>query len=391
MRGKLSQALVILGSATPSLESYYNALQGKYALDRLNARADAAALPHVRVIDMRREYSKAKGFTLFSQDLLGAIQERIARGEQTLLFLNRRGFHTARLCLSCNEPLKCPHCDVSLTFHLGNNQLACHLCDYRLSPLPTRCPHCHVEGDFKFRGAGTEMIERALHTIFPNVRTLRMDADTTRHKGSHELLFKQFKAGKADVLIGTQMIAKGLHFPSVTLVGILNADASLQIPDFRSSETVFQLLTQVAGRSGRGALSGEVIIQTQMPDHPIIALAKEQDYEGFYALEIAVREQFHYPPYAHIAKIILSGEEEQQIKEYASYIRNYLIERLPSSFALFPIAPCGYARIKGKFRFQFLIKGEKLQPLFPHLSAIKAQKHPKIRLYIDIDPLSTFF
>jgi primosomal protein N' (replication factor Y) len=392
MRGKLSQALVLLGSATPSLESYYNALQGKYILDRLKARADAAALPQVHIIDMRREYTKAQGFTLFSQALLDAIQARMTRGEQTLLFLNRRGFHTARLCLSCNQALECPHCDVSLTFHLGNNQLACHLCDYRLSPLPTRCPHCQAEGDFKFRGAGTEMLERALHAIFPSVRTLRMDADTTRHKGSHELLFKQFKAGKADVLIGTQMIAKGLHFPSVTLVGILNADASLQIPDFRSSETVFQLLTQVAGRSGRGALLGEVIIQTQMPDHPIIARAKEQDYEGFYALEIAIREHFHYPPFAHLAKILFSGEEEHVVKEYATFLRNSLVQRLPSSFALFPIAPCGYARVKGKFRFQFLIKGEKMQPLLPHLAAIKGQKLPSgLRLYIDIDPLSTFF
>jgi primosomal protein N' (replication factor Y) len=236
------------------------------------------------------------------------------------------------------------------------------------------------------------MLERALHAIFPSVRTLRMDADTTRHKGSHELLFKQFKAGKADVLIGTQMIAKGLHFPSVTLVGILNADASLQIPDIRSSETVFQLLTQVAGRSGRGALLGEVIIQTQMPDHPIIARAKEQDYEGFYALEIAIREHFHYPPFAHLANILFSGEEEHVVKEYATFLRNSLVQRLPSSFALFPIAPCGYARVKGKFRFQFLIKGEKMQPLLPHLAAIKGQKLPSgLRLYIDIDPLSTFF
>jgi primosomal protein N' (replication factor Y) len=279
-----------------------------------------------------------------------------------------------------------------LTFHLGDNLLACHLCDYRLSPLPRCCPNCQAEGDFKFKGAGTEMVERALHAIFPTVRTLRIDADTTRHKGSHELLFKQFKAGKADVLIGTQMIAKGLHFPSVTLVGVLNADSSLQIPDFRSSEMVFQLLTQVAGRSGRGVLAGEVVIQTQMPDHPIIALAKEQDYQGFYAQEIAMREQFGYPPFTHIVKLMFSGKEEASTKEYASAIRQALTLELSPSFHLYPVVPCGHPRVRAQFRFQFLIKAEKIQPLLPHLSALRAQKASSpIRMYIDVDPLSTFF
>jgi primosomal protein N' (replication factor Y) (superfamily II helicase) len=392
MRGKLCQALVVLGSATPSLESYYNARQGKYALDLLKIRADHAALPHVHLVDMRAEYAKARGFTLFSEKLLDAIKKRLEVGEQTLLFLNRRGYHTSRMCLHCNHILQCPHCDVSLTFHLGENLLACHLCDYRLSPLPKRCPHCQAEGDFKFKGAGTEMVERTLHALFPSVRTMRMDADTTRHKGSHELLFKQFKAGKADVLIGTQMIAKGLHFPIVTLVGVLNADASLQIPDFRSSETVFQLLTQVSGRSGRGALPGEVIIQTQSPDHPVIALAKEHNYEGFYALEIETRKMFDYPPFSHIVKLVFSGKEAQATKEFAAQIRHFLAERLPPSFHLYPVVPCGHARVKATFRFQFLIKAEKLQSLLSHLSTLKTQKtHPDIRTFIDVDPLSTFF
>jgi primosomal protein N' (replication factor Y) (superfamily II helicase) len=392
MRGKLCEALVVLGSATPSLESFYNASRGKYALDVLKSRAEKAALPKVQIIDMRIEFERARGFTLFSEPLLDAIKARLSLGEQTLLFLNRRGYHTARMCLSCQHTLQCPHCDINLTFHLGENRLACHLCDYCLSPLPRRCPQCQQETDFKFKGAGTEMVERALHAIFPSVRTLRMDADTTRHKGSHELLFKQFKAGKADVLIGTQMIAKGLHFPAVTLVGVLNADSSLQIPDFRSSEWVFQLLTQVAGRSGRGALAGEVLIQTHAPDHPIIALAKEQDYTSFYAQEIAVREQFAYPPFAHIVKLVFSGKDQVATKEYALRVRHNLAQKLSSHFQLYPVVPCGHARVKAQFRFQFLIKAESIQPLLPHLSLLKAQKSPPdIRTSIDVDPLSTFF
>jgi primosomal protein N' (replication factor Y) len=392
MRGKLAKAVVVLGSATPSIESYHNAQRGKYALDVLQVRADSATLPQVTLVDMRIEYTKARGFTLFSEKLLDSIKQRLERGEQTLLFLNRRGYHTARMCLKCNHALQCPQCDVALTFHLGTNLLACHLCDYHLTPLPRHCPKCQAEGDFKFKGAGTEMVERALHAIFPTVRTLRIDADTTRHKGSHDLLFKQFKAGKADVLIGTQMIAKGLHFPCVTLVGVLNADSSLQIPDFRSSETVFQLLTQVAGRSGRGHLAGEVIIQTQMPEHPIITLAKNQDFEGFYNEEIATRSHFNYPPFTHIAKLTFSGPHQAATLEHAVQLRQAFIAQLPSSFHVYPVVPCGHTRIKARFRFQFLIKAENLKPLLPHLAALRSQKAPSgIQIAIDIDPLSTYF
>lgn len=387
MRGKLQNALVVLGSATPALESYHNALSGKYVLHVLHARH--GSLPTVRVVDMRVEFEKAKGFTLFSRPLLDAIDARLKCGEQTLLFLNRRGYHTARLCPTCNHTFSCPHCDISLTYHLGENHLTCHLCDYRLFPLPRQCPSCGKEGDFKFRGAGTEMVERALHALFPQVRTLRADADTTRHKGSHEQLFKQFKAGKADVLIGTQMIAKGLHFPSVTLVGVLNADAGLQIPDFRASENVFQLLTQVAGRSGRDALQGEVIIQTQLTDHPVITLAKEQNYTGFYALESETRRDFNYPPFTHLVKCVLSGENEKQTQARALHLRETLLKQLPASFELFPVVACGYARVKAQYRFHFLIKGEKLAPLLALLPSVQDEKSA-IRLSIDVDPLSTF-
>ena len=367
MRGKLLGATVLLGSATPSVESYHNAQRGKYKLSVLKGRADSATLPEVTVVDMKEETAKNKGFTLFSSPLIKAIEERVRIGEQVILFLNRRGYHTSQMCSACAHVLQCPHCDTNLTFHLGDNVLACHLCDHRLTPPPKCCPSCKVEGSLKFKGAGTEMVERALHALLPEIRTLRLDADTTRHKGSHEILFKSFRAGKADVLIGTQMIAKGLHFPQVTLVGVLNADGSLQIPDFRASETVFQLLTQVAGRSGRGALRGEVIIQTHLPQHPIIDLAKEQNYEGFFAQEIALRELFRYPPFTHLVKITFRGKDPQKVQESAEDLRLKLIMQLPADFEILPLVPCGHAKIKGDFRFQFIIKAEKIGQLLPLL------------------------
>jgi primosomal protein N' (replication factor Y) (superfamily II helicase) len=393
MRGKLTDSTVVLGSATPSLESYYNAKKGKYILSALSCRADTAALPEVSIVDMRFEYRKSQNFTLFSEALLNGIKKRIENGEQCLLFLNRRGFHTSQLCTQCAHVIQCPHCDVSLTHHLSEAVLSCHLCDYRLSPAPKSCPNCKSPDSLKYKGAGTEQVERALHAIFPQVRTLRLDADTTRHKGSHDRLFKQFRSGKADVLIGTQMVAKGLHFPMVTLVGVLNADISLSIPDFRASESVFQLITQVSGRSGRGALRGEVIIQTQMPDQETILLASNQDYIKFYEKEIEVRKLFNYPPFSHFIKFTFSGTDPQRTLKTAQSLRTFLIQSLPPHFELHPVIPCGHAKIKDKFRFQFLIKGNHLSNLAPLFEQAKQKiKPPKdIRILINVDPTSTFF
>lgn len=389
MRGKLSQATVILGSATPSLESYQNTVLKKYHLHTLSKRADKATLPQVELVDMRPQYQKAKGFTLFSELLIEKIKQKITCGEQVLLFLNRRGYHTAQLCLNCSYIISCPHCDISLTFYLKENQLSCHLCNFCLFPPPRSCPKCHTEGQFKFKGVGTELVERSLKALLPEARTLRIDRDTTRHKGSHELLLRQFRTGKADVLIGTQMIAKGLHFPLVTLVGILMADSNLQIPDFRASENTFQLLTQVAGRSGRGSLPGEVIIQTLLPEHIILSLAQQQNFEGFFAQEIQTRELFCYPPFTRLAKIVFSGKVESQVVNYAEKIRKTLISTLPNDSETLPLIPCGHARIKGVFRYQFLIKTKRLSSILPQLHQL--QQHKEIKLSIDIDPLSTFF
>ncbi|NGX38179.1 MAG: Primosomal protein N' [Chlamydiae bacterium] len=392
VRGKMASCPVVLGSATPCLESYHNALEGKYRLHVLKCRADLARLPTVTIIDMKREYEKASGFTLFSQALIEGIKKRLAKGEQTLLFLNRRGYHTSAQCSKCAYVEACPHCDLSLTFHRGAQVLSCHLCDFRKPPSRS-CPSCHTEGPLKFKGAGTEMVERALHALFPEVRSLRLDADTTRHKGSHEKLFKQFRSGKADVLIGTQMIAKGLHFPLVTLVGVMGLDGSLNIPDFRASENVFQLLTQVAGRSGRGELAGEVLIQTHLPEHETIKHASNQDFETFYAEEIQVRQLFGFPPFSHLVKFSFSATTAHACEDAAKAFRQKLIETLPKGVEIHPVIPCGYAKIKGKYRFQCLIKTEKIQKILSPIKTLRAQLKLRgdVRLSIDVDPLSTFF
>lgn len=392
MRGKLTQSTVILGSATPSLESYYNAQKGKYHLSVLSQRADTALLPTVTIVDMKREYDKAKGITIFSDALLTKIKSRKQKGEQTILFLNRRGYHTVMICLECSQSIKCLHCDLPMTFHLNHQHLACHLCGYKISP-PTKCPSCQGGQPLKFRGIGTEQVEKTLRQIFPDIRTLRMDADTTKHKGSHQKLLREFGTGKADVLIGTQMIAKGLHFPEVTLVGILNSDSSLNIPDFRASETVFQLLTQVAGRAGRGIIKGEVIIQTALVDNPTIQHAAKQDYIGFYQEEIAIREFFRYPPFTQMAKITFSGPQAQTTLEVAEKFRTHLAPLLPAHTELHPVIPCGYAKVKDHYRYQFLIRGPQLSSLHASLQQAQ-QKDPwssTIKMFIDVNPSSTFF
>ena len=393
MRGHLTKSAVILGSATPSLESYYNAQLGKYTLSVLSKRPTKSSLPKTTIINMTKEYEKAQGFTNFSQDLLSGIEARAKKGEKSILFLNRRGYHTSMICLKCSNILQCKDCDVSLTYHKNSNSLQCHLCGYSKIP-PKKCPKCHTfEEPFKFRGVGTELIERQLRAIFPEIRTIRMDADTTRHKGSLEKLFRDFRTGKADVLIGTQMIAKGLHFPDVTLVGVLNSDSSLNLPDFRSSENVFQLITQVAGRAGRGVLEGEVIIQTCMPENQTLQLAAKQDFEGFYKEEIASREIFEYPPFSHMAKVIFSGEHEPQVLQIANHFQKHLQGSVSKLFEVYPVLPTGHSKIKGNFRFQFLIRTNKIYELCKRFHQVRSGfKYPsQVRIKLDIDPSSTYF
>ncbi len=385
-RAHLENCTILLGSATPSLESRYNAEIGKYTLHTLSHRATSASMPKVRIIDMERAFEIAGGFTHFSQELLDGLKERLNAGEQTLLFLNRRGTHRMQVCKACRNIIKCPHCDLSLTYHRAGHLLQCHLCDFT-QDSPRVCPQCQCPESLEFKGFGTEHVERSLHAIFPEIRTLRMDRDTTKQKNSHEDLFKQFRAHKADVLIGTQMIAKGFHFPSVTLVGVLNTDASLSIPDFRAPEQVFQLLTQVAGRSGRSQLPGEVIIQTFLPEHPTIKLAAAQDYPAFYSAEIEERRKFGFPPFCHLVKLLFSSTDSEEAKKAAEAAHSAIPPM--EGIELLPVSPAGHPKVKDRFRFQFIIKSLKISNLIQILADLKANS--SVELKIDIDPLSTFF
>lgn len=383
MRARLEKCVVVLGSATPSIESRYNAQIGKYQLHELSERATSAELPSVKIVDMNGVFERSGGFTHFSEELLDGIKKRLEKGEQALLFLNRRGYRRMQVCKGCKKTIKCPHCDLSLTFHKEGNFLQCHLCDYK-QPALKNCPSCQSSETLHFKGFGTEHVERSLHAIFPEIRTLRMDRDTTAKKNSHEEMFKQFRAHKADVLIGTQMIAKGFHFPSVTLVGVLNADATLSIPDFRSPEQVFQLITQVAGRAGRAELSGEVIIQTFLPDHPILKLAATQDYSAFYAAEIQERNRFSYPPFCHLVKLLFASADAEAAQKIAESAHQILKGRLPSPVEILPVMPAGHAKVKDLYRFQFLIKTPKISQVSPYLQNLPEAK-------IDVDPISIYF
>lgn len=392
MRGKLCNATVVLGSATPALESYHNALSGKYELLTLKERSETAKLPTVHIVDMRAEFAKAKGFALFSDFLLHKIDERMRKGEQTLLFLNRRGFHTTTTCTQCNTVMKCHHCDVTLTFHKSENILSCHLCGLELIP-PRICPHCKTASMIRYKGVGTEKVEAALHGIFPEIRTLRADADTTRHKGSLDQILHGFRTGKADVMVGTQMMAKGLHFPEVTLVGVLNSDATLNIPDFRAQETVFQLITQVSGRAGRGLNPGEVVLQTCLPDHPTIQTAARQDYEAYYADESKVRQMFGFPPFSHIVKFVFSGPNLELVEAAAKMWSQAFINHLPPQFTCHPPLPCGHPKMKDQWRYQILIRGPSILNITTLAEGLerKIKLPPNVHRFCDVDPVSTFF
>ena len=392
MRAKIENCCTVLGSATPSLESFSNAKSGKFTLHQVSTRATGANLPQVHILDMKREYEKKGGFTLFSQDLLDGIQQRLEKGEQTILFLNRRGYHSQLLCKKCGHIEACPHCDVKLTYHREQNALLCHQCGFCQSPPAKECSSCKSGSHIAFKGAGTEQVQRALNAIFPKANVMRMDADTTRHKGSTEILYKQFRSGKADILIGTQMITKGLHFPSVTLVGVLNADSALSIPDFRSSERTFHQLIQVAGRAGRGALPGEVLIQTHLSDHYVIQLATKEVFEDFFEKEMEIRKFFDYPPFSNMLKIIFSSPDEKKLEQEAKQFQKRLLEMLPSSFTLFPLIPCGVAKIKDQWRSKILIRGKPIAFVSKAIGQLLQSYplHPKVKVLIDVDPLTTW-
>lgn len=392
VRASYNNAVTILGSATPSLESYTHARSGKYTLNTLTNRAASKSCPTVHIIDMNHEKEKSKGYTLFSQQLLSAIEKRLKLGEQTLLFLNRRGYHSILLCSSCEKAQSCPHCDVSLTYHKKDHIACCHYCGFTLSPPPKKCLTCHKD-TLEYKGVGTEKVEATLKAILKNVKTLRMDADTTRHKGSHDRIYRDFRSGKADVLIGTQMVSKGFDFPNVTLVGILNSDSALHIADFRAEETCFQLLTQVSGRSGRSDLEGEVLIQTYLKDHPLFSYTQKNDYKAFYDRELSHRELFNYPPYIRLARILFRGEDPEKTLDYAKWIHSQLVQKLPKNTFILPVISAFRAKIQDLFRYYFLIKSPSMTSTSKVLKETFEKTPPpqSIRYLIDIDPIQNSF
>jgi len=312
VRAKIEKCVAVLGSATPSLESYYNATIGKYRLATLTQRVDDRQMPLMRIVDLRQERRKERAIAILSEKLRGAIADRLEKREQTILFLNRRGFSTSLLCSNCGEARNCPNCSVALTFHRHVARLSCHLCGHTAA-VPKKCPACGKDA-LIYAGFGTEKVESTVAHIFPNATVRRMDADSMTRKQAYRDTLLNFRAGKIDILVGTQMIAKGLHFPNVTLVGIINADLALHLPDFRAGERTFQLLTQVAGRAGRGETPGEVFVQTYTPFSPSIQFARHHDFPGYFQQELEFRERCDFPPFKHAILIIVRSAHEARAK-----------------------------------------------------------------------------
>ena len=390
--GQQEGAAVVLGSATPSMESYYNVQRGKYGLLSLTERVDNINMPLVRVIDMRSAGRKEKGISIFSPQLREAILQRLEKKEQVMLFLNRRGWSSSLQCPDCGFVAECPNCSVSLTYHRAAQQLMCHICGH-VEAAPNKCPQ---EGcgnaAIRFAGLGTEKVEAALAKSFPMAKVKRMDSDTLKRKEDYRRILGDFRTGKIDILLGTQMIAKGLHFPNVTLVGIIHADLSLHIPDFRASERTFQLLTQVAGRAGRGDVEGEVYVQSFTPFHPSIQYARRHDYAGFYEQEIEFRQELRYPPVSRVALLTLRGRSEDRVKFFADHLRKEMDElagELGDVVVAGP-APAPLLRAENFYRYQVMMRTPQMSALSRKLSAKREalQIPDDIRLIIDIDPMT---
>lgn len=383
------QAPLVLGSATPSLESRSRAQVGRYQHLRLPERVNGRPLPPVTLVDMTKEMAQQTTDEL-SSVLKDKIADRLAKGQQIVLLLNRRGYASYMLCRECGQVIQCPRCDISLTYHKHEHRLKCHYCDYQ-SPVPDRCPNCHSDYLRTF-GLGTQKIEELLNQHFPDARVIRMDMDTTRKKGQHEALLDRFRRHEADILLGTQMIAKGLDFENVTLVGVINADTALNLPDFRAGEKTFQLLTQVAGRTGRGRFEGEVLIQTYNPDHYVMQLAQQHDYESFFYYEMKRRHLGHYPPYFYTTLITISSKYQAKAQAMSHQVKQAL---LSSGAAIEILGPSqgAIARINERYYFQLLLKYKDGQVIKESLGAIldQSQLEAKQGIYITIDHEPLFF
>ncbi len=386
VRAKMEQCVVLLGTATPSLESYHNAVQEKYRLLNLTQRVDDCQMPLMRIVDLRLARRKEKTAAILSEQLRTAITRRLEKHEQTILFLNRRGFSTSLLCSACGEARSCPNCSVALTFHRGAARLSCHLCGHTAA-VPKKCPACSQDA-LIYSGFGTEKVESNVAHLFPTAVVRRMDADSMTRKDAYRETLRAFRAGKIDILVGTQMIAKGLHFPNVTLVGIINADLSLHLPDFRAGERTFQLLTQVSGRAGRGETPGEVFVQTYTPFSPSIQFARHHDFAGYFQQELEFRERCDFPPFKHAVLITVRSAHEARSQFSAETIARRLKEALPAEFILSAPSPAPLEKLQGQFRFHILMRGEAIM----RLSRIVRETLDKLPLpedvsaSVDVDP-----
>jgi primosomal protein N' (replication factor Y) len=389
VRAKMEKSAVVLGSATPSLESYHNATSGKYDLVNLTQRVDEQKMPLMRIVDLRQERRKEKIAPILSEKLSQAIEDRLQKREQTILFLNRRGFSTSLLCSSCGEARNCPNCSVALTFHrhpAAAGRLSCHLCGHTAA-VPKKCPACGKDA-LIYAGFGTEKVESTVSTLFPKAVVRRMDADSMTRKEAYRDTLRNFRQGKIDILVGTQMIAKGLHFPNVTLVGIINADLALHLPDFRAGERTFQLLTQVAGRAGRGERPGEVFVQTYTPFSPSIQFARHHDFAGYFEQELEFRERCDFPPFKHAVLITVRSAHEARAKLSAETVVRRLKESLGSEFILSDATPAPLEKLQGQFRFHILLRGAAIM----RLSRLVRETLEKLPLpedviaTVDVDP-----
>jgi primosomal protein N' (replication factor Y) len=389
VRAREAGAAVVLGSATPSLESRYNAERGKYTLIQLPERIERRPMPDVEVIDMRQEFLESRKNATFSRRLIEMIQERLQHGEQTMLLLNRRGFSSFIACRACGERMECINCAVTLTYHRRDRRMLCHYCNYA-QKVPTDCPKCGSEY-LNFIGTGSEKVEEELHRDFPKARIARMDRDTVSGKRHFESILHGFREGNFDILVGTQMIAKGHDIPNVTLVGIISADVGLGLPDFRAAERTFQLLTQAAGRAGRGTLPGIVLIQTINPEHYAVRLASEQNYEGFYQKEIQFRKLMRYPPFAALANVLVRSQSQETALAMSSELGRQL-DPAPEGIKVLGPAEAPVPKLKSEFRYQLLLKAADRKVLNETLRGLqlfaREQKWPATALVIDVDPLT---
>ena len=386
VRAKIEKCTVVLGSATPSLESYHNATTGKYELATLTQRVDERQMPLMRIVDLRQVRRKEKTMSILSEKLSQAIADRLEKREQTILFLNRRGFSTSLLCSNCGEARDCPNCSVALTFHRHAARLSCHLCGHTAA-VPKKCPACGQDA-LIYAGFGTEKVESTVAQIFPKAIVRRMDADSMTRKDAYRETLRNFRVGKIDILVGTQMIAKGLHFPNVTLVGIINADLALHLPDFRAGERTFQLLTQVAGRAGRGERTGEVFVQTYTPFSPSVQFARQHDFAGYFQQELEFRERCDFPPFKHAILITVRSAHEGRAKLSAETLVRRLKEALGSEFILGDATPAPLQKLQGQFRFHILLRGGAIMRL-SRLVRETLDKLPfpeDVAVAVDVDP-----